>query len=210
MTPLKLNLGCGIKAPKGWENLDSSYRVWVDRIPVLPALGYRRRFPSNVKRFDLRKGLPYPDRSATFIYSSHMIEHLPLSAAQALLVECARVLAPEGRLRILTPDLRLLAQDYLARLAKKECQPDAADHFMGWLGVTAGPRTPFWAVKNLHQWLYDEFSLARHVGESGLRVVRSEIDWISDFPDLDALEPADLRRGSVCLEANLLPTRPNC
>jgi SAM-dependent methyltransferase len=45
------------------------------------------------------------------VYTSHFIEHIPLSRVDSFLNECFRVLKPKGILRIVTPDLANLAQE---------------------------------------------------------------------------------------------------
>src|SRR5438128_2178234 len=62
-------------------------------------------FPAGIVRTDVRRGLPYPDGAAGYVYSSHMIEHMARWQGLALVRECARVLAPGGILRLATPDL---------------------------------------------------------------------------------------------------------
>ncbi len=49
-----------------------------------------------------------PDNSFHFIYSEHMIEHVPLVGGQKMLKECYRVLRPGGVIRIVTPSLHFL------------------------------------------------------------------------------------------------------
>ena len=209
MNGLRINLGCGINAPRHWINLDSSFRVWLDKVPLLHLFGYRRRFPLWVRRYNVTKRLPFPDHSAEFIYSSHMIEHLTREEAEQLLRECSRVLAPSGRIRIMTPNVRFSVENYLARRKDAAKRQDAADLFMNWLGLLEESDDSSgyfqnlvrrFQRKNVHKWLYDEFSLPALMESSGFHGVVAKDDWVSDFPDLDALEPSDLREGSVCAE----------
>lgn len=90
--PYRLCLGSGRAPIAGWTNIDYY-------------------FPADVA-LDLRYGLPIPDESAALIYSEHLIEHFPLGDTLALFAECRRVLAPGGRMRIATPDLADVLQDY--------------------------------------------------------------------------------------------------
>lgn len=90
----KLNLGCGSVIRPGWHNLD-----------LQPARGGIV--------CDLTKRLPYADGSVDLIHTEHFIEHLTWMQASNLLNECYRVLKPGGLLRISTPDLRVLAMNYL-------------------------------------------------------------------------------------------------
>jgi predicted SAM-dependent methyltransferase len=93
-----LNLGCGGRFHNAWINLDYS--------------------PQNerVRRHDLREPLPFADESFDTIYHSHVLEHLSRERGRALILECFRVLAPEGILRIAVPDLETIARLYLESL----------------------------------------------------------------------------------------------
>lgn len=211
MNELRINLGCGLHAPKNWSNLDSSFRVWLDHVPLLPALvGYRRRFAPWVRRFDVTRPLPFSNGAASHIYSSHMIEHLTRDHTEALLMECHRVLVQNGRIRLMTPDVEGIATNYLGRKKDSKLRAEAADVFMSWLGIFEEEESnPPWIVrwirrfqqKNTHKWLYDCDSLSNLLTKCGFQRVTAQVNWMSDFPDLDQLEPADLRIGSVCVEA---------
>src|SRR5262245_54774413 len=45
---------------------------------------------------DATQPLPFPDNSFDFVFSEHMIEHIPFAAGLELLRECRRVLKPSG------------------------------------------------------------------------------------------------------------------
>ena len=120
--PLRVNLGCGPMAPAGWVNIDGSPNVLLDRVRVvkrgLRVLGvlseaHMTSWPDEVVYFDVRKPLPFDDSSVQSIYSSHLLEHLYLFDAQAVLSESRRVLAPGGVLRLALPDAERLAADLL-------------------------------------------------------------------------------------------------
>jgi len=94
------NLGCGTRFHPEWINLDIN--------PI----------SRHVSRADLSSGIPLPDSSCDVVYHSHLIEHLRPGDARMFLAECRRVLRPGGILRVATPDLERLAQDYLAALGR--------------------------------------------------------------------------------------------
>ncbi len=83
--PTRLHIGCGQQAIPGWINVDNQSLPGVDRV------------------LDVRGGLPFSGVEA--IYAEHFLEHLSFEDALAFLVECRRVLAPEGALRLSTPNL---------------------------------------------------------------------------------------------------------
>lgn len=96
-TPLKhvrrLHVGCGRNYIPGWINAD-----------IHPA--------ADMVVF-LGRRLPFSDSSISHIYCEHVIEHVPRDVAIFFLKECKRVLAPGGVVRVATPDLKVLVEDYL-------------------------------------------------------------------------------------------------
>jgi predicted SAM-dependent methyltransferase len=114
-----VNLGCGLNAAPGWVNIDRSPSLVLDRIPgakrALHRLiglqpGHLVTWPQGIRRLDITKGLPFERGSVRAVYSSHMLEHLYLSDAQRVLVECHRVLEVGGVLRLALPDSDALAR----------------------------------------------------------------------------------------------------
>jgi predicted SAM-dependent methyltransferase len=93
-----LHLACGTSPFPDWIN--------VDPVPYSPG-------PDVL--LDLRRPLPLPDGSIDLIYSEDFIEHISLADGRKFLGECYRVLRPGGTMRLLTPNLRVLAAKYLER-----------------------------------------------------------------------------------------------
>jgi SAM-dependent methyltransferase len=87
----RLNLGCGHHLLEDWLNVDLEGAL---RGPVF---------------MDLTKPLPLPEGAFEAALCEHLIEHLPRPAGGALMAEAFRVLAPGGRIRVVTPDLETLA-----------------------------------------------------------------------------------------------------
>jgi len=97
----KINLGCGavfVDVPS-WLNLDFA--------PVSP----------KVRKANLLGRLPVADSSATLVYSSHFLEHVPHDLVPGLFRECYRVLHSGGVIRLVLPDFENMAQEYLAMRA---------------------------------------------------------------------------------------------
>ncbi|MGI0492178.1 class I SAM-dependent methyltransferase [Alkalinema pantanalense CENA528] len=93
-----VNIGCGQTFHPDWVNLD-----------LMPSA-------AEVRSFDIRRGLPFADRTCDVCYSSHVLEHLQPVQASFLITEAFRVLKPGGILRIVVPDLEQIARLYLATL----------------------------------------------------------------------------------------------
>jgi SAM-dependent methyltransferase len=126
------NLGCGLKAPIGWHNLDRSPNLLLDRLRPLKVTLHKLGFldsdhmaswPRNVRFHDIRKGVPCAEGSADAIYSSHTLEHLYLEEAHAVIGSCYRALRSGGVLRIALPDGQAFARYGVAG------DPESALHY---------------------------------------------------------------------------------
>lgn len=111
---VKLNLGCGARYIKtaAWYNADAQ-----------PA-------PPHVHEIDLYGGLPFPDNSFDFIYSSHVLDHFDLTIAAFILGEIRRCLRPAGIARIVLPDLEYNCQRYLQSAKENSREPEKHFWFM--------------------------------------------------------------------------------
>lgn len=85
----KLHIGCGPYRLDGWLNTDVDTR-------------------NGAVYLDATKPLPFSSNTFDCIFSEHMIEHIPIAAAQRFCSECARILRPGGVLRVATPDMAFL------------------------------------------------------------------------------------------------------
>ncbi|MDZ7771611.1 MAG: methyltransferase domain-containing protein [Balneolaceae bacterium] len=77
-----LNIGCGETWHPDWVNLDLAPRH------------------PEVRRHDLREGLPFGEGTVDACYSSHVLEHLDEEEADFFIREQRRVLRPGGVLRV--------------------------------------------------------------------------------------------------------------
>jgi predicted SAM-dependent methyltransferase len=170
----KLQIGAGPTQSQGWLTTDIQAKL-------------RRK----TVYLDAIAPYPIPDASIDYVFSEHMIEHVPYAGARAMLSECHRVLKRGGRIRLATPDLTRM-------LALMSPQPDAtAREYVAWVHREFLPRgTPSTAIHVLnnqfrnygHQFLYDEACLRELLIESGFtNVMRYEVGE-SDDPHLKGVE----------------------
>ncbi len=217
--PLRLHLGCGPYTVEGWENVDKSPSILLAHTPRLRRVLRRAGvisdfqaagFPTDIVYADVARRLPYPDASAGFIYSSHLVEHLSRWQAVRFARECARVLAPGGLMRVCTPDLRGMASAYLAgEVGADSGWSTPADAFMS--AVNAFSDIPGSFAQRfirrqfsgaIHQWLYDAESLATMLAEGGLPGAVVASFRVGELPDLHLLETRpvglfmEVRRGA--------------
>lgn len=206
----RLHLGCGSTVVAGWDNIDMSLGVLLVRMPVLRrALRALRLlsnaqatavFPEGIIRIDVRKGLPYADGSVEAIYSSHMIEHMSRWEAESLVAECRRVLAPAGILRVATPDLEVLVDDYVRASGKDATAADVLMERMLTFQDVPGHvrRLSNRLLTAPHQWLYDGHSLTRLLTDAGFQRVARRSYRQGLLPELPLLEH---RPDSLIVEA---------
>lgn len=93
----RINLACGdtfINANE-WINFD-----YVSSSPA-------------VRKANLLGHLPLKTGSASLVYSSHFLEHIPYSEVPGFIAECYRILQPGGVLRLVLPDFENLCRAYL-------------------------------------------------------------------------------------------------
>jgi predicted SAM-dependent methyltransferase len=140
----RVHLACNQVVLPGWVNVD------IDPFP-------------GAYRWDLRQPLPLGENSPIrWIYSEHFIEHITREEALALMQRCYHTLQPGGVIRISTPDLAFMIEEYRANRIS-EWVP------MGWAPetrcrmVNEGMR--LWG----HRFVYDRdelFALFREAGFS--------------------------------------------
>ncbi len=93
-----LNIGCGFKFHPAWVNIDmQSHSPYVEACNLLD-------------------GIPFASGRFEVVYHSQVLEHFPKNEALSFLLECHRVLAPGGTLRVVVPDLENIAREYLRHL----------------------------------------------------------------------------------------------
>ena len=192
---IKINIGCGLSGISGWHNLDNSPTVTLSRIPVLNRLLKTPAWPHDVRRFDVRKGLPFADGSVRYIYSSHTFEHFTATESAAVAKECFRVLAPNGILRIVVPDLELIAREYLS-----DSSPLAAQTFLARMSLSHSIHDVIHPGSN-HSQMFDGKSLVQLLRDAGFERASVSTFKTSVIPEIDQIELEVRRNESLYVEA---------
>jgi len=162
--PIRLCLGSGLSPIPEWVNID--LRLGADVV------------------LDLASGIPAASESVDSIYSEHLIEHFSLEDGMALMRECRRVLRPDGILRIATPDLASLTQDY-AHTWREHDWVSWPEH--RW--IDTGARMLNQAFRGWgHLYLYDFEDLSARLEAAGFHQVRRCALGESDHAHLRGLE----------------------
>lgn len=210
---MRINVGCGQTPTMGWRNFDNSLSLrlsrlgrlgyWAFRLGLLDVNQYEfMKFAqaNNIEYGDATKCLPIQDGAVDALYSSHMLEHLDKEEAGLFLKEARRLLVPGGVIRLLVPDIKKLAGQYVLA-------GDADTFIESTLLWTKSPKTLLERAYFLivgsrnHKWMYDGKSLSKLLGEHGfirIKVVQPGETMIKNPTSLD-LHERDSE--SVCVEA---------
>jgi predicted SAM-dependent methyltransferase len=152
-----LHLGCGGNEIPGWLN--------TDLYPTSPS----------ILSLDATKPFPFANDTFDYVFSEHMIEHIPYPAGCFMLRECFRVMKPGGTIRISTPDLRFVVDLY-------NCPHD---DYIRWATEQLIPWAPVadraFVVNNFfrdwgHQFIFDDRTLSASLRETGfINIARREL-----------------------------------
>ena len=159
---MNLNLACGNNVLKDWINIDI-----VERPAVI--------------KHDLLTGIPCKTETVDLIFCEHFIEHLTLKQAYRFIAECYRCLKHDGVIRLSTPDLKKLINEYQAGKTTE------------WQDVNWIPRTPCQMINQGfynwgHQFLYDEVELIGLFTQVGFVNIVPVLYKQSKIPQLCNLE----------------------
>jgi predicted SAM-dependent methyltransferase len=146
-----LELGAGTTVRDGWITIDT-----VESCDIV---------------WDLRNGIPFPDETVSYLYSSHFFEHLSFKQGQRFLDECLRVLRPGGKFSICVPNARIYIEAYLRNVDLDtntffDCTP-AYNHttridYVNYMAYMDGN----------HNYMFDEENLIYILKSKGMRNVR--------------------------------------
>jgi predicted SAM-dependent methyltransferase len=187
----KLHIGCGPVILEGWLNTD-----------IVNGDVY----------LDITRPLPFPDAGFQYVFGEHLIEHISEQAGAALCAELWRVTAPDGVVRLTTPDLRKLIALYDDR-NETISRAEYAKVLAGITGKTydqpcrlLNDYLRLWG----HRYVYDEPDLTAKLLRAGFRKVQRVDSGQSDHAALRDVERHGARFGALawanqaeamCLEA---------
>ncbi len=237
-----LNLGCGDKVSNNTDivNIDFSPKLRIKNKPIINIISkliidktrYEKiqNLPDNVLAHDLRKGIPFADRSVDAVYHGHMLEHADRDTAPRFLRENRRVTKAGGTIRIVVPDLECLARSYIAHIetcVRNEESVPSHDRYVADILEQCVRKESYGSsqqsairrrLENLilgdarkggetHQWMYDRFNLKHALEEAGFREVRvvdfstsAITDWESYGLDRNS-DRSEYKPGSLYMEA---------
>lgn len=209
---IMVNLGCGLQAPPGWYNMDRSPALVLDRMrPLKRALfrvgvltpAHMAEWPRSIHMRSVNRPLPFADGSVAAVYSSHMLEHLYLADARAVLVECHRVLRDGAPIRLALPNTAALA-DLLVDEGPGDEGGERGREFNRRLGAYPEVRP---AGRNLprtllsgghHRWQPTPGLVRSMLDDAGFADIRRCAFLEGDLPDLANIEH---REKSLFMEA---------
>jgi predicted SAM-dependent methyltransferase len=200
---LKLNLGCGARVVEGWVNTDRALGTRLAKLPLFARVNSRLKLTQvnwdrRIFVHDLTRRFPWPDSSATAVYSSHTLEHFTKEEGRTFLLECHRVLGENGILRIVVPDFRVMLTSYTEGRLR-------ADDFVTGLGVLY--ESGGGALKRLlapliqfpHKCMYDVERLLEIMDEIGF-TASSRAAFDSEIDDIHLLETEDRAATAIVVE----------
>jgi predicted SAM-dependent methyltransferase len=166
----KLHVGGGWQLFEGWLNVD------IETIP-------------GVMRMDATRRFPFADETFQYVYSEHMIEHVPREKGTHMLRECYRVMRPGAVIRLITPNLSAILGLYGLELSAEQ------ERYLQWFCQTFTPERPPSAASAInavfrmwgHQFIYDEQTLADAMRSAGFNSVTRYPISHSNQPELQNL-----------------------
>jgi predicted SAM-dependent methyltransferase len=168
----KLQIGCSINVLPDWFNVD-----------IIP-------FYDGSYFMDATREFPIPDETFDYVFSEHMIEHIDYLQGWHMLKECYRVLKPNGKIRIATPDLRKLVD--LFREDKTDAQQEYIQSVMQTWRPEVNSDAEGYVVNVVfgfdHKFIYDEATLTIALQKAGFTNIKLMNPRESQFPELSHLD----------------------
>ena len=210
---IKVNIGSGTSVAEGWINIDNSWNIYLSKIPILKKILLKLKLISievfnsewkgkKIRRCNVIKGLPFKTGSVDVIYCSHLIEHLTQSEAKKVCREVWRVLKNGGVFRIVTPDLKLIAQNYISDNYSffGNSKEPIDDLFLKKMNIEGLIEGSFFEKRcySFHKHMYDKESLKFLLKIAGFDRFNYCDFRVGSCPDLEIVEK---RLSSIYLEA---------
>jgi predicted SAM-dependent methyltransferase len=198
-----VQFGAGSEAIEGWKNYDSSPTLLIQKTPVLGKLLKGKlncQFDDSIIYGDIVRGLPLKQASVDILFCSHVLEHLTKSDLHIALSNCFYYLKSGGVFRVIVPDLKEYALNYLKLQTIGVEMEDsyselAADFFVKATGLgeerkRSGLKSRISQAfgNSRHQWMYDRESLEYFLASHGFVDIQSFNKGDSDDPLLLAPE----------------------
>jgi predicted SAM-dependent methyltransferase len=188
----KLHVGCGYHLLPGWLNGD----LW--------------RCDPSVLWLDALAPYPVPPGALDYVFSEHVIEHMPLQDGLRMLAHAHAALRPGGRLRISTPDLGFLVALHAGphSVLQQRYMAWTATHILQQPDVTTAMVVNNFVRDWGHCFIYDPPTLRWALERTGFVDVESHRLGKSDDPHLRGLEnEARMPEGLLQLESFTLEAR---
>jgi hypothetical protein len=202
---MKVQYGCGICAPQGWLNFDSSPTIVIQRLPILGVFfrcAASPKFPRNVRSGNIAKGLPVPDESADCAYCSHVLEHLSLKDFRSALANTYRMLKTGGTFRFVLPDLEHYIGQYAHNVTDRRAMQFMEDTLLGvqqrQTGIIGFTRE--WLGGSKHLWMWDYEGIRAELISAGFRDIRRAQFGDSTVSGFQEVESADRWRDCLGVE----------
>jgi predicted SAM-dependent methyltransferase len=208
---LKLNIGCGLKAPLDWVNIDNSFtarlskckRVYkiICKILNIEVISW----PQNIIIHDVRKGLPFPNNSSIAIFCSHVLEHMSFEDANFVIKECYRCLCKGGVIRIIVPDLYQITKKYNNNVLS-DLNGLHAHTFLKELNILDESHKGIWKFiykifgHSKHLYMYDEWSLEEVLKKYKFTMIQRMDYCKSRILDIKMVEDKERYKMAVCIE----------
>jgi predicted SAM-dependent methyltransferase len=203
---LNIQYGCGLSAPKEWQNYDASPTLRLQRIPLIGALVTKVNFPENVLYGDIVRGLPnIKKESCDAIYCSHVLEHLCLVDFRIALLNTFNILKIGGVFRCVLPDFEYNINEYIAQRAAGENNASLFFLQNTMLGLNTRPKglkeKLYSTFGNSHHlWMWDQYSLENELKNIGFSSVRKCEYDDSENKDFAFVEDVSRFNGAIAFE----------
>lgn len=199
-----VNYGCGFSAPDSWLNYDASMTLRFERIPFLGRLYTKnsKRFPKNIRYGDIVKGLPLSNNSVDMVFCSHMLEHLSLNDFRMALKNTLNILKEGGVFRLVVPDLKQLAENYLNSNDEDASIQFVRNTLMGEEGRSQGLRSAAFNLlgNSKHLWMWDFISVQYELDLAGFVMIRECKYGDADDAMFKLVEDENRFMQAVCVE----------